>query len=526
MKNSNYLFILLCLLLSANLFSQTAPGIQWQKCFGGSNFEEANSIKSTSDGGYIIAGFTNSNDSNVSGNHGDYDYWVVKINASGNIQWQKCLGGVGKDQSTAVQQTTDGGYVVTGSSNSNDGDVSGNHGGYDIWVVKLSPTGNIWWQKCIGGSGGEGATAIQETNDNGFVIAASTSSNDSNITGNHGLSDGLIVKLNATGNIQWQKCLGGLKYDILNSIQQTKDNGYIVAGSSMSNDGDVSGNHGDEDFWIAKLNSAGSIQWQKLLGGSGLDRAYSVKETFDGRFIVGGLTRSNDNNVTGNHGVYDYWIVNLNSTGEILWQKCLGSTGSDEANDIIQTKDSGYVIAGMTDSNDGDVSGNHKIQFLDYWIVKLNSSGNIVWQKCLGGSSSDWAFSTQQSNDGGYIIAGYTLSNDSNVSNNHGKSDFWIVKLTEVNTGISETENNISSTIYPNPNNGNFVIENTLTQHADIKFTLVNMIGETVWIHTFPLQTGNNSTQINLNSLSQGMYFLHMEDEYKHFSEVKKVLVR
>ena len=183
--------------------------------------------------------------------------------------------------------------------------------------------------------------------------------------------------------IQWAKCYGGSEYDAALSIQQTTDGGYIVAGLSLSNDNDVSGNHGGEDYWIVKLTSTGSIEWQKSLGGSGEDRASSVIQTTDGGYIIAGTSNSNDGDVSGNHGRDDYWIVKLSSTGILEWQKSLGGSGDDDANSIQQTTDGGYIIAGGSNSNDGDVSGNHGSD--DYWIVKLAPSGSIEWQKSLGG---------------------------------------------------------------------------------------------------------------------------------------------
>ncbi len=199
-------------------------------------------------------------------------------------------------------------------------------------------------------------------------------------------------------------------------------------GGTFSNDGDVSGNHGIVDSWIVKLNSSGDIIWQKCFGGTDDDVAFSIQQTSDGGFIVAGYTSSNDGDVSGNHGGGDYWVVKLDSSGTIQWQKCLGGTDNDEAKSIQQTSDGGYIVAGETWSNDGDVSGNHGNS--DYWVVKLNSSGDIEWQKCLGGTVKDIAKTIQQTSDGGFIVAGYTNSNDGDVSGIHGDYyDFWVVKL-------------------------------------------------------------------------------------------------
>ena len=412
--------------------------LEWQKCLGGSGDDVANCINQTADGGYIIAGYTNSNDRDVRGNHGSYDAWVVKINSTGSIQWQKCLDGDDSDKANSVQQTTDGGYIVAGETGSNDVNVSGNHGLLDAWVIKLNSTGATQWQNCLGGSSFDSANSIQQTSDGGYIVAGGTESNDGDVSGNHGSYDAWVVKLDSTGALQWQKCLGGSGRDIFTSIQQATDGGYVAAGYTESNNGNVSGNHGGgvyDDFWVVKLNSGGAMQWQKCLGGSADDFARSIEQTSDGGYIVAGETYSNNGNVTGNHGLYDdAWVVKLDSGGNMQWQKCLGGSSYDAANSIQQTTDGGYVVAGSSMSNDGNVTGNHGNN--DFWIVKLSNTGSLLWQKCLGGSGDDEANSIHQAIDGGYIVAGYTDSNDGNVSGNHGSgigpvfsSDFWVVKL-------------------------------------------------------------------------------------------------
>ena len=290
----------------------TYENTSFSKCLGGSDYDEAHSIWQTSDGGYIIAGYTNSNDGDVSGNHGRGDYWIVKLDRKGNIIWQKCLGGSDYDEAQSIQQTSDGGFIVAGSTWSNNGDVTGKHGSseeFDYWIVKLNGTGNIAWQKCLGGSADDVAFSIQQTADAGFIVAGVTSSNNGDVTGKYGGTDYWIVKLDSTGNITWQKCLGGSADDAAFSIQQTADTGFIVAGVTSSNNGDVTGNHGGTDCWIVKLSNTGYIQWRKCLGGSHNDWALSIQQTSDSGFIVAGYTRSNNGDVTGNHGESDYWIV-------------------------------------------------------------------------------------------------------------------------------------------------------------------------------------------------------------------------
>ncbi|KKH97277.1 hypothetical protein EO95_16555 [Methanosarcina sp. 1.H.T.1A.1] len=407
--------------------AKPAPEIEWQKLLGGSGDDFAVGAQQISDGSYIVVGQSNSTDGDVTGNHGKDDYWVVKLDTERNIEWQKCLGGSDKDGARDIQQTSDGGYIVTGSSYSTDGDVTGNHGKDDYWVVKLDPKGNIDWQKCLGGSGYDFAYSIQQTSDGGYIVAGHSDSKDGDVTENHGKDDYWVVKLDTKGNIDWQKCLGGSGYDFAYSIQQTSDGGYIVAGHSDSKDGDVAGNHGINDYWVVKLDTKGNIDWQKGLGGSISDCAYSVQQTSDGGYIVAGMSDSNDGDVNENHGSSDCWVVKLDTEGNIEWQKCLGGSGGDGALSVQQNFDGSYIVVGWSDSKDGNVTGNHGKS--DDLIVELDTSGNVIWQKYLGGNSSEVPLSIQQISDSGYIVVGYSNSKDGNITGNHGKKDYWVVKL-------------------------------------------------------------------------------------------------
>jgi gliding motility-associated-like protein len=419
------------------------PSIQWQKALGGSGEDYSQYIQQTSDRGYIVLGFSNSHNGDISFNNSSYnfsDYWIVKLDSLGTMQWQKCLGGGGNEEAYSVQQTSDGGYIIIGATVSNDGDVSGIYNGYNYWVVKLDSIGTIEWQKCLGGYLNDYGYDIRQTADGGYIVAGFTESTDGDVSGNHGNWDYWIVKLSSQGIIQWQKCFGGGGDDVPKAIQQTNDGGYIVAGYSSSPNGDITLSNGGYDYWIVKFSNIGNIQWQKSLGGTADDYAQSIQQTFDGGYIIAGYSNSNDGDVTGNHASYtpDYWVVKLSSTGSIQWQKTLGGTDNDYAYSIDQTSEGGYIVAGKAASNDGDITGS--IAPEDYWIVKLSSLGTVQWQKSLGGSSMEGANCIQQTNDGAYIVTGNTSSNNGNVTGYHGgSSDYWVVKF-----GIPSTYQNIN----------------------------------------------------------------------------------
>jgi hypothetical protein len=443
------LFILFSF-LATTAFGQSAV-IQWQKSLGGTGQDVAESIRQTTDGGYIIAGYTNSNDGDITSSHGRSEYWVVKLSDIGTIQWQKTFGGKGEDVAKSIQQTTDGGYIVAGYTGSADGDVTGIHGGYsDIWVVKLSGTGTIEWQQTFGGSTYEYFGEIQQTTDGGYVFAGMTTSSDGDVTSKKGTSDFWVVKLSDTGTLQWQKTLGGTALEEAHSIQQTADGGYIVAGNTSSNDGDVTGLHSAyDDVWVVKLSPIGDIQWQKALGGSSKDIAYAVRQASDSGYIIAGSTYSNNGDVTGNHGGADAWIIKLSRTGGVQWKKVLGGPQDDVALSIALTPDGGYLMAGSSQQTGGQVTSNQGDS--DYWIVKMNGTGTTQWQHSLGGSLQDISRSVQPTSDGGCIVAGYVVSNNGDVLMNHGSMDYWIVKMLVNPVAVTNVSFEEELSIAPNP---------------------------------------------------------------------------
>lgn len=501
---------------SGFMMAQT-PAIQWQSSFGGANTEEASDIIQTTDGGYLIAGSSDSTTGQVTGNHGFMDYWLVKLNSTGNMQWQRSFGGFAEDRASSVIQTTDGGFIVAGTSYSTNGDVMGNHGNSDIWITKLnSDAGVIEWQKSLGGTNYETASKIIQTADGGYIVCGSSNSNNGDVTGNHGAFDFWIVKLSSTGNIQWQKSFGGPSDDTASSIIQTADGDYVVAGSSSSNGGNVTGNHGVKDFWILKLNADGGvIYWQKSFGGSHVEELNSMIKTSDGGYIMIGSAYSNDGDITGSIGGTDYWIVKLNSTGNLQWEKSLGGTKVDIASSIVQTSDGGYMVVGSSNSNDGQVTGYHPPvtgpgegpNYYDYWAVKLNSTGSIQWQKALGGSGIDNGNSVIQTADGGFVIAGDSNSNNGDVTGNHGGRDYWIVKLAPENLATSEIMKDVSVTanVYPNPAKEYITVKlDYFTPSMEASIT--DMLGKTV--HQQKLE--GLKTKINTSHLEKGVYFLNV----------------
>ncbi|MFN0174968.1 MAG: T9SS type A sorting domain-containing protein [Saprospiraceae bacterium] len=488
------------LLLFVHLTALSAqPSIQWQKTLGGSLNENARSIEQTSDGGYITAGFTVSDDGDIAENYGFFDFWVVNFDSLGAVLWKKNYGGSSFEEAFAIKQTSDSGFIVTGYTESNDIDVSGNHGNKDVWLLKLDSIGNIQWQKCLGGSNWDEANDIQLTIDGGFVLVGRSGSTDGDVTGNHGSWDYWVVKLSSTGQIEWQKCYGGGNYDFGYTIFPTSDGGYIVAGEAASTDGDIIGNPGGMAAWVIKLNFEGKIEWQKALGGSYIDRANDIIQTREGGYMVFGQTESNDGDVSGNHGSMDLWAVKLSELGEIEWQRAMGGNSQDGGTSIQQANDGGYIATGIVNSNNGDVSGNHGSS--DMWVVKLTEGGEIQWQKALGGTSAERGYSIKQTNDNGYIVAGDAWSTNGDLTENKGKTDLWIVKLAPESTPIS-TPATQPLNIYPNPASQAITLQ-VSSQDLSLALGITDFLGRLI-----SQQTISNGGNVDIASLANGLYFL------------------
>jgi hypothetical protein len=355
------------------------------KTIGGSENEFAISITHSSDGGYVVAGFTQSFGA------GGWDMYVVKLDSSGNVVWTKTIGGSSDDYAYSIIQSSDGGYVVAGQTR------SFGAGWDDIYVVKLDRSGNVLWTKTIGGSSFDGAFSIIQSSDGGYVVAGYT------ISFGAGYWDIYVVKLDSWGNVQWTKTIGGSSFDIAHSIILSSDGGYVVAGRTGSFGA------GGWDMYVVKLDSSGNVQWTKTIGGSLTDIAFSIIQSSDGGYVVAGWTGSFG------AGEYDFYVVKLDSSGNVVWTKTIGGSLTDVAYSIIQSSDGGYVVAGYTQSFGAGGA--------DIYVVKLDSSGNVVWTKTIGGSYFDWAYSIIQSSDGGYIVAGGTTSFGAGID------DFYVVRM-------------------------------------------------------------------------------------------------
>lgn len=391
--------------------------------------EQANAAAQSSDGGYVLAGTIQK-----TGSSGKTDAWVLKIDKQGKTVWQRSFGGSDYDCANAIASTRNGGYIIAGYTSSNDGDIVGNHGNSDAWVIKLDKNGNKEWQKTLGGAASDMAASIIETSDGTFVMAGQTQSTDGDVNNNHGKIDAWLVKLDMSGNKLWQKTLGGSNSEGANCIMEDSGGDYLMAGWTTSNDGDVTGYHvgwgmwvGNVDGWVVRLNKDGNLLWNKAFGGVNTDMIYSIVQGIDKSYTMVGLTRSSlDGDVSLNHGGQDVWLFNMDKDGKILWRKNFGGSGEDMAYFITSLREGAYMLAGLTSSEDGDITGNHGGE--DAWLLKVDGGGNKQWQRVLGGSGNDLARVVMQRSDGTYLMVGSSGSSDGDVKALGGA---WVITVKE-----------------------------------------------------------------------------------------------
>ena len=284
--------------------------IQQILTLGGTRNESAQSVVSTSDGGYAVLGYTQSMDEDIlNKTNNSYDYLLLKFSADGEQQWQKIYGGTDDDRGQDIIVTNDGGYAIIGSSKSSDNDVSANAGYNDFWLAKLNTTGTILWEKSLGYAGADSAFSVIQTQDQGYLlsgvldVSASGGEGNSRInTQRHAGGDYWVIKLDTGGNLQWSRYFGGTFTDTAYDAVETQNGNFIIVGSSDSEDIDINNNKGSYDFWVLKVSSSGTLIWEKSYGGSEIDEARAITGTQDGNFIIVGDSRSNDVDISSNNG--------------------------------------------------------------------------------------------------------------------------------------------------------------------------------------------------------------------------------
>jgi len=515
-KLSILILFLLCFYsysISQNIF---------QKVFGGAGDEVGTSVQQTTDGGYIITGYTESFGS------GGWDVYLIKTDINGDTLWTRTFG-ASSDRGISVQQTTDGGYIIVGYTGS---------AFDDVYLIKIDGNGNLLWTKTFGGFDIDDGYSVQQTTDGGYIVAGSTGSFGA------GFGDVYLIKTDPNGDTLWTKTFGGSDYERGNFIQQTADGGYILAGFTYGFGA------GNEDVYLIKTNASGNLLWTKTFGGTGGDIATSVHQTTDGGYIISGYTNSFG------AGNTDAFLIKASATGNLLWTKTFGGTGAEWANSVQQTSDGGYIVAGWTEFGPGPTNA---------YLIKCDVNGDSVWTKNFGPVYGARCYDVQQTADGGYILVGYTavigaggweiylIKTDSlgNSGCNEGSTativNTPILQVTNSTTsvssgsivsppisivgsgavvtalctsiGINEIKSNNAFLVAPNFTNGKFTIsfEGMIVKG---KVEILNILGEQVFTENI---FNESKKEINLKNITSGIYFVKVFNRGK--SSCKKLIV-
>ena len=528
MRIKAFLFFTFYLLLFPGVAH--SQDILWEKSYGGKHDELLFDAVATPDFGYLLAGssLSKKTGSKLDDNRGNLDFWLWKMDENGDYDWQKTLGGSKQDLLKKVILTNDGGYLLAGTSHSDVGydKKDKSFGDSDFWVIKLTASGEEEWQKTFGGEGHEELTSLIKTKDGGYLIGGSSESDASGTksTKNYGNLDYWIVKIDSKGEVVWQNSFGGQYSDELNSITQTTDGGYLLGGSSNSPEsGNKKHNNVNQsDFWIIRIDDKGQELWQRVIGGNQDDQLTEIRLTIDGNYIIAGNSNSSaghDKDNTNEDGT-DIWVLKINIEGEVLWQKTYNIASVDAVSSIIENQDRTLLISGFAQGElekkkpkstakvnpKGKKSKKYIAGTYDYVTIKIKENGDEIWRKEVGSDGEDLLVKTIEVRDGGYLMVGTSKDGASNDRKSAiGRSDFWVVKLKDKQkpTVVKKTIEAI-----PNPafDYTNIVIGYDFTKGTA---SLVDISGRV--LQSFEITV--RMVPINLTGLPDGIYIVNIKTD-------------
>ncbi|OPY53331.1 MAG: hypothetical protein A4E49_01438 [Methanosaeta sp. PtaU1.Bin112] len=463
----------------------------WNRTFGGTSDDMGVSFLQTSNGDFIITGFTRSYGA------GSSDVWLIKTDSTGNELWNKTFGGERYDDGYSIQQTSDDGYVIAGVTNSYGA------GRDDVWLVKTDSMGNELWNKTFGGESYDDGYSIQQTSDDGYVIAGVTNSYGA------GGYDVWLVKTDINGNELWNKTFGGVRDDRGSSVQQTSDGGFVITGFTASYGA------GSSDVWLVKTDSAGNKVWDRTFGGVRNDRGYSIQQTSDGGFVITGFTASYG------AGYADVWLVKTDSAGNELWNNTFGGEDSDRGHLVLEMSDRSYIIAGYTYSQGSGLS--------DVWLVKTDSAGIELWDRILKHDDDNHGYSVQQTSDDGYIIAGDEKSRGGPFKRK--EYNFLLIKTDSAGNKLWERtfggQYNDRGYSVRETSDGGYVIagykENRQPRSEDVWLIKTDSEGNKLWDRTFDLRRRDHGYSVQ--ETSDGGYVITGFTDYYYFSGASDVLL-
>lgn len=420
------------------------------------------------------------------------DAWATKFSADGDVEWQRLLGGSWSELLLDVEPTADGGFLTVGYSMSSDGDATGQHGFTDGWVVKLDANGNVLWHRMLGSAHDEHFVRVFPLEDNGCMLVGTNNGNGGNVSGAHSDdSDIWVVRLNAAGTIQWQRSFGGSWGEIARGAARTQDGGLLIVGSASSHDGDVVVVTPNSSAWVLKLDADGNLQWDQVLGGDNSVELRDGCQLADGSFMATG-------SYTDLSGT-DVYAVKLGATGDVLWETTMGGSGAELSMAIVPAGN-GCVIGASSASNDGDVSGNHGDA--DMWLVGIHDANGPDWQMTIGGIDSDQSFGLQQLTDGGFILSGVLFDPSPAYRN-----QFFVARLGAAPQGIAAFEPDGLS-LGPNPAHDHVRVELPATDGGTL-LTLTDVTGREVRRE----QLNGTTATIDVSGEARGLYVLRLRSK-------------
>jgi hypothetical protein len=518
-----------------------APQLQWERTLGGAQVDELNSVQPTADGGLIAGGASHSSisgDRSQANQGTSSDFWIVKLAADGTKQWERAYGGLLEDELWSVLQTNDGGYLLGGTSYSGQsGDkTQANKGLSDYWLVKIDAQGNKQWDHTYGGNGHDTFRSMQLTADGGYIIGGYSASGVSGDKSEPSLADPnfgfepdyWVLKLDGQGNKQWDRTYGGDRTDWLSELQQTTDGGYILAGQSLSNE---SGNKsqslkGTRDFWIVKLDARGNKQWDQAYGTAGSNPLRRIRQTTDAGYILCGESSSGISldKSEPSKGGQDIWVVKVDANGAKQWDHTIGGSGSELGYALSLTLDGGYLVGGPSTSGISGDKTEANLGAGDYWLVKLDAQGRKVWDRTVGGSSEDRLNTIQQLPDGNIVLGGTSASpiSGSKSQSSRGASDFWIAKLRSGSVTTTPASATIGFTMYPNPSSQQAVVKLTSSiPQEGLRVRLLDATGRVVWQQVASL---SKEVAIPIKGHKAGMYLVSV-DSPRGYTQMQRLII-
>lgn len=421
--------------ISLLIFLQPVWGqvVFWQKYQGTESFEKGKNVLYRPDGTLIITSEVLTGGEGT-GQPRSYDVRLIKYSTQGKIFWERNLGGSGHDRVAQVIQTRSSGIMLIGTTESNDGDIPANRGGSDIWVVNLSPTGQVLWSRTFGGSGDERGTAILETSSGDIWIGGESASPNGDMQSlHHGGLDAWVARLSSEGRLLWERHYGSGGNEQVCRLHERPDGRIMALNSSDQAGQDVQTNLGRTDIWATILEDDGEISWQANFGGSDNDLLETSYMHPDGSLILGGTTFSADVHVNRHQGLGDGWLLRLDASGGLQWSLSFGGRRPEGVKDVKPTADGGYLWCGLTQSRTGEGDIVVNAGYYDGWVGKVDSSGKMEWMRTHGYAGKDVFESVLELPNGGYVMLGYSIQDRKEVlrPGHKGTSDVWLLNMSD-----------------------------------------------------------------------------------------------